>query len=62
MQEKMMQTGLLSKQSHFTYGLIFGSESFIKDIITKYASHNYYKNRKSYSLDSQTACLRKPNT
>ena len=62
MQESMMQKGLLSRQPHFTNGLIFGSESFIKDVITKYASHNYYKNRKSHSLDSQTSCLRKPNT
>ncbi|BBM81979.1 transposase [Candidatus Uabimicrobium amorphum] len=62
MEEKMMQKGLLSKQPHFTYGLIFGSESFIKNIVTRYAPHNYYKNRKSYSIDSQTACLRKPNT
>ena len=62
MKERMMQKGLLSKQSHFTYGLIFGSESFIKEIIARYTSHKYYEDRKIYSLDSQTWCSRKPNT
>ncbi|BBM86342.1 hypothetical protein [Candidatus Uabimicrobium amorphum] len=62
MEERMLEKGLLSKQPHFPYGLILGTESFIKEIITKYTSHKFYKNRKSYFLDSQTACLRKPNT
>ena len=61
-EERMVKKGLLSKQSHFSYGLIFGDESFIKEIITKYTSHKYYKDRKGHSLDSQSSCLRKPNT
>ncbi|BBM82772.1 transposase [Candidatus Uabimicrobium amorphum] len=62
MKERMVEKGLLSRQLHFTHGLIFGSESFINEIITKYTCHNYYKNRKSYSLDSNSSCLRKPST
>lgn len=60
--ERMTEKGLLSKQFQFTYGLIFGSESFIKEIITKYTSHKYYKNKKSLTIVSGATCLRKPNT
>ena len=62
MNEKMTQKGLLTKQPQVTYGLIFGSESFIKDIITKYTSHKYYKNRKTYAVDQVTYCLKKFKT
>lgn len=62
MNERMMQKGLLTKQPQITHGLIFGSESFVKDIITKYTSHKYYKNRKTYAVDQGTCCLRKFKT
>ena len=62
MNEKMIEKGLLTKQPQVTYGLIFGSESFIKEIITKYASHKYYKDRKTYTVDQETSCLRKFKT
>ena len=62
MTEKMIQKGLLSKQPHITDGLIFGTESFIQNVITKYTSNKYYKNKKSYRLDYKTASLKKPST
>ncbi|BBM82883.1 REP-associated tyrosine transposase [Candidatus Uabimicrobium amorphum] len=62
MEEKMVQKGLLSRQPQVTYGLIFGSESFVKEVIIKCSSHKYYKNRKTYSIDQETYCLRKFKT
>ena len=62
MDEKMIQNGLLTKKPQVTYGLIFGSESFVKEIIAKYTSHKYYKNRKTYVIDKETCCLKKFET
>ena len=62
MDEKVLQKVLLTKQPQVTDGLIFGSESFIKDVITKYTSHKYYKNRKTYAVDQETYCLKKFKT
>ena len=62
MDEKMIQQGLLTKQPQLTYGLIFGSESFINEIITNNTSHEYYKNRKIYVVDQGICCLRKFKT
>ncbi|WP_372367327.1 transposase [Candidatus Uabimicrobium sp. HlEnr_7] len=62
MKERMRERGLLVKQPQITYGLVFGSESFIKEIISKYTSHKYYQKRKSYTLDRSTSCLRKFKT
>ena len=62
MDEKMIQQGLLTKQPQVTYGLICGSASFINEVITKYTSHKYYKDRKVYVVDRCTGCLRKFKT
>lgn len=59
MEEKMAQKGLLSKQPQVTYGLVYGSESFVKEILSKYTSHKYYQKRKCHSVDVDTHCLRK---
>lgn len=60
--EKIIDKGLLSKQPQVTYGLILGSESFVKEIISKYTSHVYYKNRKHFTVDENTYCLKKFKT
>ncbi|WP_372369476.1 transposase [Candidatus Uabimicrobium sp. HlEnr_7] len=59
MEERMKERGLLTKKPQMTYGLIFGSESFIKDVISKYTSHKYYQKRKCCTLDQSTSCLRR---
>ena len=62
MNEKMIKKGLLTKKPQITYGLIFGSELFIKEVITQYTSHKYYKDRKTYTIDQETCCLKKFET
>ena len=59
MTESMLNKGLLSKQPQLTYGLICGSESFIKSVISDYASGKYYENRNAYLIVGSTHCLRK---
>lgn len=59
MTESMQKKGLLSKQPQLTDGLICGSESFVKDVISNYTSHKYYKNRNVYLIAGNTHCLRK---
>ena len=62
MKEKMTPKSLLAKKPQITYGLIFGSQQFIKEIITKYTSHKYYNGHKTYVVDQGTYCLKKFKT
>ncbi|BBM82862.1 transposase [Candidatus Uabimicrobium amorphum] len=62
MSDRIIQKGLLAKQPQVTYGLIFGSESFIKEIIGNHTNHRYYTNRKHFAVDETTFCLRKFKT
>ena len=62
MGEKMIQKGLLFKQPQVTYGLIFGTECFIKNIINRHTSHKYYQKCQIYTFDKNTHCLRKFKT